>query len=41
MWVLFAVKNKYIISPKKSMVRNYGFDGSGVYCQNTKIIPKI
>ena len=30
------LKNKYIISPKKSMVRNYGFDGSGVYCQNTK-----
>lgn len=28
-----AVANKYIISPTLSKVRNFGFDGSGVYCQ--------
>lgn len=26
--------NKYIITPSISKVRNYGFDGSGVYCNN-------
>lgn len=29
------IENQYIITPIKSLVRNYGFDGSGVYCQNT------
>lgn len=28
-----AVDDKYFISPVVSKVRNYGFDGSGVYCQ--------
>ena len=28
-----AVKDKYAITPVKSLVRNLGFDGSGVYCQ--------
>lgn len=27
--------DKYIITPKTSLVRNHGFDGTGVYCQNT------
>lgn len=26
--------NKYIISPTLSKVRNHGFDGSGIYCDN-------
>ncbi|WP_367270785.1 hypothetical protein [uncultured Eubacterium sp.] len=29
------INNKYVITPVKSLVRNYGFDGSGIYCQNT------
>ncbi len=29
------IANKFVITPKLSKVRNYGFDGSGVYCQNT------
>lgn len=33
-----AVDDKYIISPVVSKVRNYGFDGSGIYCQNIDII---
>lgn len=28
-----AVKDKYAITPVQSLVRNLGFDGSGVYCQ--------
>jgi hypothetical protein len=32
MYLLF--KSKYIVAPKISKVRNYGFDGTGVYCQN-------
>lgn len=28
------IKGKYIISPVLSLVRNYGFDGSGEWCQN-------
>lgn len=28
-----AVENKYYIQPVISLVRNHGFDGSGVYCQ--------
>ena len=28
-------KHKYVINPVISMVRNYGFDGSGEWCQNT------
>ena len=28
-----AVNNKYAITPVQSLVRNLGFDGSGVYCQ--------
>ena len=30
-----ACQDKYCISPILSKVRNYGFDGSGLYCQNT------
>ncbi len=29
-----AVENKFFISPAISKVRDHGFDGSGVYCQN-------
>lgn len=29
-----SVYNKYIISPTDSKVRNFGFDGSGLYCQS-------
>lgn len=29
-------KHKYVINPVISMVRNYGFDGSGEWCPNTK-----
>ena len=29
-----AVYDKYVISPVISKVRNFGFDGSGVYCQD-------
>ena len=32
-----AVADKYVISPVISKVRNYGFDGSGVYCQSIDI----
>lgn len=35
--IYLLLKGKYIISPKVSKVRNYGFDGTGVYCE--KIIP--
>lgn len=28
-----AVKDKYAITPVQSLVRNLGFDGTGVYCQ--------
>lgn len=27
--------DKYIITPRLSLVRNWGFDGTGVYCQDT------
>lgn len=27
--------HKYVITPKESLVRNYGFDGTGEYCQDT------
>lgn len=30
------LKHKYIITPVISMARNYGFDGSGEWCPNTK-----
>lgn len=30
-----ACQDKYCISPVLSKVRNHGFDGSGVYCQNS------
>ena len=30
-----ACRDKYCISPVLSKVRNYGFDGSGAYCENT------
>lgn len=30
-----CVYDKYIVSPLISKVRNTGFDGSGIYCQNT------
>ena len=30
-----AHKNMYCVSPALSKSRNYGFDGSGEYCQNT------
>ena len=29
-----VVENKYVISPVISKVRNYGFDGSGMYCKD-------
>lgn len=29
------LEKKYIITPRQSLVRNWGFDGTGVYCQNT------
>ena len=32
-----VVKGSYIISPVVSKVRNSGFDGSGVYCQDIKV----
>lgn len=32
--IYLAVKNKYVAMPVLSKVRNWGFDGSGVYCQN-------
>lgn len=35
MRVFLACKDKYCVSPIISKSRNYGFDGSGVYCQNT------
>lgn len=28
------IKEKYIITPKETLVINHGFDGSGIYCQN-------
>lgn len=31
-----AIENKFFISPVISKTRNYGFDGSGVNCQNLK-----
>jgi len=31
-----AVRNKYAITPVISKCRNYGFDGSGAFCCNTK-----
>lgn len=34
MRIYLAVKDKYIVSPAISKSRNWGFDGSGVYCQN-------
>lgn len=30
-----ACQDKYCISPMISKVRNYGFDGTGLYCQNS------
>lgn len=36
--VYLQLENKYIITPVLSKVRNYGFDGSGVYCLNTLVI---
>lgn len=32
--IYLAVADKYCISPTISKARNYGFDGSGMYCQN-------
>lgn len=32
-----AVYDKYVISPVVSKVRNYGFDGSGLYCQKVNM----
>lgn len=32
--------NKFIVTPVKSLVRNYGFDGSGVWCQNAQALLK-
>lgn len=36
--VYLQLENKYIVTPTLSKVRNYGFDGSGVYCLNTLIV---
>lgn len=36
--VYLQLENKYIVTPVLSKVRNYGFDGSGVYCLNTLVL---
>lgn len=33
--VYLQLENKYVITPTCSKVRNYGFDGTGVFCLNT------
>lgn len=33
MRIYLAVKSKYVVMPIVSKVRNHGFDGSGIYCQ--------
>ena len=36
--IYMALENKYAIMPTISKVRNWGFDGSGLYCQNVNTI---
>lgn len=40
-WSTFlGVENKFVILPTISKVRNWGFDGTGEYCQNTHNLSK-